>query len=365
VDVRNLSEFAVAPDGGNDPLQLLSDFAKSPRPLPQNPKTLRILTYNTWLLPWIAPKMSDRLRRLPDQLASTRADILALQEVWDDRHAATLQKELAARGYPTFVRARDKRPSPGRPSVWQSLQGFKGNGLVIASRFPLLSSPSSMAFSDHTAPEEWFVAKGALSASLEVPNWGRLDVINAHLGSVDFNHSAANFVEKQRLRQERQVQELIEFSVRHAPLPNQGAQIIALDANHHLDLWDSGRQAFVSGMRTPTYLEFTQRLELWDTFHDLPDNLFNKSNLGPAAYTFDQKNTWVKRGHFGAAPSEFVDYIYLRKTPLLSPKNSCITLQGDPTQGQPPLSDHYGVLTELEMEKRPSRLVAVKNFPSL
>lgn len=363
MDVRNLSEFAEALDEAGAPLQLLSDFAKPISPMARCPKTLRILTYNTWLLPWVAPKVRDRLKQLPDQLASTQADVLALQEVWEDRHAEILRMELAARGYPTFVRARSKHFSASRSSPWRSLQGFKGNGLVIVSRFPLLKSPSSLTFTDHTTPEEWFVEKGALSASFEVPNWGRLDVINAHLGSVDFKKSAAVFAPNQRLRQKRQLHELVEFSLRHAPLPNQGAQIIALDANHHLDLWDSESRAFVSGMRAPTYLEFTQALELWDTFHDLPGNLFNKSYLGPSAYTFDQKNAWVKSGHFGKGPSEFVDYIYLKKTPLLSPKSSCVTLKGDPTQGRAPLSDHYGVLTELQVERRPSRLVAVKSIP--
>ena len=72
--------------------------------LPLNaPLRLRVLTLNAWLLRLgrfrVARDLGARTARIPEAVAATGADVVALQEVWPPRVAAVLARRFAALGW--------------------------------------------------------------------------------------------------------------------------------------------------------------------------------------------------------------------------------------------------------------------------
>ena len=124
-------------------------------------RRLRVLTFNTWLVPF----RTDR-QGLPTRIASAVAadapHVVALQEVWVERDARALAAALALHGY-RWVHWRAAR------SDW-----FYGSpGLMIASVFPL-SRPQFVPYRAGRWPmvpwqPDFFSAKGVLSVDVAVP----------------------------------------------------------------------------------------------------------------------------------------------------------------------------------------------------
>ena len=49
---------------------------------------MRVLSYNVWGVPYIAPERAERIEEIGRQVAELSPDLVAMQEVWDPRDAA-------------------------------------------------------------------------------------------------------------------------------------------------------------------------------------------------------------------------------------------------------------------------------------
>lgn len=135
--------------------QPLPEEAASPTPV-----TLRVASFNAWLLPIGAADATERRQRLGPAIDALEPDVVCLQEVWTRSALDPIAEALAHR----------------LPAV-----ATGGGGLVVLSRWPIRDA-SFQAFPGRTAPSvtEWLARKGWLSTLIETPA-GPLRVVNSHL----------------------------------------------------------------------------------------------------------------------------------------------------------------------------------------
>ena len=129
---------------------------------------MKVVTYNTWQLPFPVlggKNRAARFKLLPAALAATHADVLLLQEVWHPRLQRELTQELGKLGYKHVF---------GR-------QRFYQDGLMIASRWPFESQVTFKSYSQPTKGLERLLKKGALRATVQVPNQGNVEFVCIHL----------------------------------------------------------------------------------------------------------------------------------------------------------------------------------------
>ena len=75
-----------------------------------------------------------------------------------------------------------------------------GNGLITFSKFPIIFHTTQVkTFSRHTAREEFFTRKGAIFCEVQVPGIGKVNCINAHLGSIDFEKERTGTTKNKKL----------------------------------------------------------------------------------------------------------------------------------------------------------------------
>lgn len=152
-----------------------------------NSITLRVLTYNVSLLKApvvgdVVKLVDDRAKKLPTELSSfaktENIDVIALQEVWDDKHADSIKAELAQLGF-EFARNTSK-----------STFNF-GDGLLVAYR-NLYLEKSEFAGFKKKAGFEGFTQKGfsvlKLSKAKDEPAFL---VLNTHLQTLTTKNSVA------------------------------------------------------------------------------------------------------------------------------------------------------------------------------
>lgn len=141
---------------------------------------LRVLTYNTGLyrvrvggITIVEPirHAAARVARMADAIRSVGADIVALQEVFDDRHLFPLLDALRA-DYPYIVSGRDTHT----PTFLRD-----HSGLCILSKFPLYDVTHE-ELRDAALEERLFIVKGLLRATVDSP-LGPLSIVNTHLTS--------------------------------------------------------------------------------------------------------------------------------------------------------------------------------------
>jgi endonuclease/exonuclease/phosphatase family metal-dependent hydrolase len=287
----------------------------------------RILTYNAWLAPSvIARDVEQRAARLPRALSEMGVDIIALQEVWFEKHQECLTRELALAGFRHTIVERGNRGL---------LRGAFGNGLLIASRFPV-KRHALLEFSTYTHHEEYFVRKGALALTVEIPEIGDVDLINTHLGTVRFDARRACFVSRDGDRQLAQIEELVCFA---RTFSSADRLIVAGDLNMHFEPWHAPTRCHLRSERSRNYSRLSTELQLLDTF---PRDVQNAPFL-----TVRRDNPYVAASMFAKGPSECVDYV-LVSTTLRSVSASIVLAQVDQELGRP-LSDHDGVLVTLDL----------------
>eukprot|EP01053_Blabericola_migrator_P005626 Blabericola_migrator_1__5625@NODE_285_length_10382_cov_182_229956_g235_i0_p2_GENE_NODE_285_length_10382_cov_182_229956_g235_i0NODE_285_length_10382_cov_182_229956_g235_i0_p2_ORF_typecomplete_len493_score65_16Exo_endo_phos/PF03372_23/1_4e26_NODE_285_length_10382_cov_182_229956_g235_i048486326 len=139
---------------------------------------LTLLTFNAGLLKYRflgltllrnPPFTNRRLRHMPIALRAANADIVALQEVFDDRHADFLIESLRLI-YPFSAR----RASGGMLALH--------NGLLTLSKFPIVRTDFHK-FKNITWFESLLGSKGLLETVINVPGVGLISVLNAHMVS--------------------------------------------------------------------------------------------------------------------------------------------------------------------------------------
>ncbi|KZV76375.1 inositol phosphophingolipids phospholipase C [Peniophora sp. CONT] len=132
-------------------------------------KELRIFTLNCWGLKFVAKDRTERVRAIADYLASTRYDVVCLQELWVYKDFELVRSAVS--GHLRFSKF--------------FYSGALGAGLVIFSRFPIIAAtiqPYSLNGSPlDVAGGDWFVGKAAASVLLSHPVLGQLQIFNTHL----------------------------------------------------------------------------------------------------------------------------------------------------------------------------------------
>jgi endonuclease/exonuclease/phosphatase family metal-dependent hydrolase len=122
-------------------------------------------TWNVFGLPWpVGQEVSRRCSAAATVIGAAAADVVALQEVWDEE-------------------SRDPLLATGYHAVWcRSPQGLLGqNGLLTLSRHPVLAAESRCF--DAASGIESLIGKGALCTRLALPDGDALTVWNVHLQS--------------------------------------------------------------------------------------------------------------------------------------------------------------------------------------
>lgn len=132
--------------------------------------TLRVLTYNVWGVPMIAPLRPERMTRIGPAIAALSPDLVALQEVWTDEDAEILTEGLAQIGLTHIERFTEDWPDD--------------SGLMIASRYPIEKVRFSRYRQGRHPHLPWHVdymaGKGIARVTVRTP-LGEVDFAATHL----------------------------------------------------------------------------------------------------------------------------------------------------------------------------------------
>ncbi|MDF1660817.1 MAG: endonuclease/exonuclease/phosphatase family protein [Planctomycetota bacterium] len=125
------------------------------------------MTFNIWGIPG-TPHKDLRLQAIPKALKEFKADIVAIQELWDPRDVPSFEAALKDVGFPYAKR----------------FDGLTGGGLLIASRFPIQKS-AFREFALAGNPKavqhgDYYAGKGIGAILLKTP-FGPLAFINTHV----------------------------------------------------------------------------------------------------------------------------------------------------------------------------------------
>ncbi len=292
---------------------------------------VKILSLNTRFLKVplgveLADDIESRLKKMPQAISDTGADVVGMQEVWDPKIRKNLVSALKALGY-TYSVFKDQRSGAPR--------GLMGNGLLIVSKFPLDQSVSSMSFSDYTRKDEYLTYKGAIKTRVKLPDLGWTDLYNTHLGAITFDEDANEYVQEQEEIKLHQAKELADWI---KATRTQSEMIMTADLNAHYLRFEDGR---FGGKFSDVYFLLTYKkdgLTLVDTYRQINRGYFSST------FTFNAANPYVSRGSFSNIPSEVEDYILVSRSKRLSVIHSEVTFSGK----EELISDHYGVLTTLK-----------------
>ena len=301
------------------------------------------MTYNAWGLkvgPFsIAKDYRKRIYSLPSEIYQINPDVIFLQEIWKKADRNYLIEELFKRGWKyCFYKSDD------HPRVAKFKKSFKwindlilGNGLITFSKFPIVFETAQVkTFSRHTATEEFFTRKGAIFCEILVPQLGKINCINAHLGSIDFQKRKNRFNQEQKLEQLQQIIELNQF-IRKTDNGNP----LFLGADLNIDDKKDSYKWF--SKPSAEYEALTKKLKLVDSFR-----LQNPIQSG---VTFSEENNY-KTGESG--PEAKLDYLFHQHIEnALLPVSSQIIFNRPITKNNEQfyLSDHFGILSEYSILK--------------
>ncbi len=275
--------------------------------------SLRVITLNTGLyrfgtLNWPiyapVPHASVRLPALAKALATSDADIIALQEIFRESDIATLQSRIGDR-FPYCLRTSRKT-------------GWIEGGLAVFSKFPA-QSVDFFHWQSDVMLEKMFGAKGFQSILLKLEDDLPLHLINLHAVAGGFWDPESESVETVRHEQFEEVLRVIGGSQEH-PV------VVVGDFN-------AGPK--VSECNYAQFLEagFT------DCFGDTDE----------PAYTWDPQNELIGQGPHAECPPQRIDHIFARNIDSISDSHICFHEATLPLASSPgtlvPISDHYGLVS--------------------
>ncbi|WWC68740.1 uncharacterized protein I206_102674 [Kwoniella pini CBS 10737] len=132
-------------------------------------RTLKVLSFNVWGLAIISKDRASRIKAIADYVASSKYDIVCLQELW-------IYKDFE------IVREGCRRNLPFSRFFHT---GALGSGLAIFTRFPLISAqalPYSLSGSPAQAfAGDFFVKKAAANIVIIHPLLGEIEIWNTHM----------------------------------------------------------------------------------------------------------------------------------------------------------------------------------------
>ncbi|KAK6588069.1 sphingomyelinase C precursor [Cryptosporidium xiaoi] len=218
------------------------------------PDQISFLTFNAGLLEYRLcgvklyqnpPYTAHRLLQIPSALRGINADIIALQEVFDEKHSDYIIESLQPL-YPYFARESKQENSRQKGlKRWQPISLIRNqlalhNGLLVLSKYPILAAKFT-CFSDVTLIEEWFIGKGMLEVSIEIPGMesSPLTLFNIHMASGAVNPESET-VESLRNKEIEQLLSACDYAIRRGEIP-----IIIGDLNAAPNCCGSNYQYFI------------------------------------------------------------------------------------------------------------------------
>jgi len=304
--------------------------------------SLKVLTYNAWGLkigPFsIAKDYFARIYSLASEIYQLKPDIILLQEIWKKTDRDFIISEFVKRGYRYSFHKSGNHPHVNKlKKQFRWLNNFMlGNGLLIISKLPIdLTTTKAISFEGYTAQEEFFTRKGAIYCEIKSKDFGKISLINAHLGSVDYQRNKNRFRRDQIKTQKKQLLELEDFIQKHSgsnPLFI-GADLNIDEGNYNSSTWfpRSGKQ----------YQNLISKLNLIDSFRfHHPDDL---------GHTYTSKNIYNSKQE---TPGSRVDYLFHKNIEQrFEPESSNIVFSKPIKKfnNQIHLSDHFGILSEYKI----------------
>jgi endonuclease/exonuclease/phosphatase family metal-dependent hydrolase len=255
---------------------------------------LTLVTYNIWgLPPWINFASSRRYLRIARELERLNADLVLLQEVWTKK-------------------ALEAVPADGKWAVAAArpVCFFRRNGLVVLSRFPILSGEFH-PFSAAALPDA-LVTKGALKVTIELADKRRLNIWNVHLQD---GHSYKT--------RTRQITELLGWI--RAAADGQFADLIGGDFNC-----------------TPDSAQYRQLSRA----------------LGPEVQELKSPEHFITYDGLSANPrrARTLDYVFIRCGPQVGEISASPSAAFTASRRRQRLSDHLGIEVLLSLGLAPSDL---------
>lgn len=134
------------------------------------PLKLRVVTWNVWGLRVITPLRAERLKRVAEEIANLRPDIVGFQEAFVEADRDELTSALRNIGL-------------NHSRYFHS--GLVGSGLLMASRYPVLTE-GFIRYASNGRPEalhhgDWWAGKGLSLCTLDLGEGRRLYFGNTHL----------------------------------------------------------------------------------------------------------------------------------------------------------------------------------------
>jgi endonuclease/exonuclease/phosphatase family metal-dependent hydrolase len=268
---------------------------------------LRVLTFNTWGVPFFSRQRAARIRAIGRALSRLNADVIGLQEAFFARDRAVIAKGAAEAGlvYNHYFAS-----------------GVMGSGLFTLSRYPIVET-SFLRFQLNGRPQDlirsdYYAGKGVGRVRVQTPV-GPFDVYNAHFIAPYLEFGPDRF-SSHRVAQALEASRYIR--TQSGPVPS----VLTCDLNCFPD--DLTYRTIVSGSLVETYSE---------------------ANLASDAVTVTDRS-----GYATIHPPARFDYIFARSASCgtLKVTGSRIVMDGIPNpnpEGLVGYSDHYGVLTEFDL----------------
>lgn len=283
---------------------------------------IRLLTFNVWGLPIWVPKI-DKLKRykhIPDSIISTNPDIVCLQEAFDPKIRLSIIRKMQYEGY-YF-----NNDYTCNKNTFLFIKKDCFGGLMTFSKYP----EKWEAFYPHKIQkgmkqDEKKGLKGILISSIESP-WGEIIIVNIHLYSGRLEKD-----EEIRLNQVRRLKEIIDsLSIGDKKIIIQGD----LNIIHPFIINNNINNEVYS--RSKVYEFLIDTLKFVDTKSVITEDDITYDGLNNR-YASTFYNKFEKRQKF--------DYCLYR-----FPLENISSTSGKTVFKAPwPLSDHYGVLSVIEL----------------
>eukprot|EP00917_Polyrhabdina_sp_WS-2016_P015962 GHVP01034596.1.p1 GENE.GHVP01034596.1~~GHVP01034596.1.p1 ORF type:complete len:558 (-),score=94.50 GHVP01034596.1:513-2186(-) len=209
---------------------------------------ITIITFNAGLLEyrlcgatWYSnpPFARQRLAHLPIAIRGTEADIVGLQEIFDENRAQYLIEKL-----------RDIYPYVARASSGSRMALH--NGLMLLSRWEIKNF-RFIPFHSVTTIEKYFASKGILETTVDIPGIGSVSFLNMHLASGAVDPESESM---ETLRNE-EIEQLL--NVAEDSFSNHRIPVVLGDLNAAPDTCSTNYQAFTERGWEDTFLSGLQK----------------------------------------------------------------------------------------------------------
>ncbi|KAI8378523.1 Endonuclease/exonuclease/phosphatase [Blakeslea trispora] len=292
-----------------------------------SPRQLTVLSLNCWGLYVVSKQRRFRLEAIADKISQEDYDLVALQEVW----------------MPSDFEMIRERTQAALPFAKHFYSGALGSGLVLLSRFPILSS-SYVQFSLAGRPfkifqGDFYVGKGLGSICIEHPDIGLMDVYTTHLQAA---YGQQDDYEAQRITECWQIAQAVRQSAA------QGRHVILAGDFNSIPTSHCYRLLSDHGFMTDSWLEMHQET-IEDSQARFEEHQLSVSDcIQQFGITCDSPvNTWshhlLSQEPYAKDIGDRLDYIFYRRSPQLVCLQSSVVLHEYIPNTNLSFSDHFGV----------------------